>query len=287
MAQSPEFVAIGHVTKDLLPEGGHRLGGAVTYAAWTARSLGLSAAVLTSAPANFGLDAQLPGIELSTVPSVAATTFENIYEGESRCQFLHSTADVLHVQHLPARWREATIALLAPVAGELGSDWINVFPSALVAATPQGWMRDVDEDGRVRSKPWQPSAQFLSGVDVLIFSEEDVDRSESEILRYARMARIAAVTRGSGGATVFVEGSSRHVPTTPVPVVDATGAGDIFAAAFLVALNECGAPFDAARFANCAAALSVQGYGIEAIPSKSQVEERLQQMDTAAGLGTT
>ena len=74
---------------------------------------------------------------------------------------------------------------------------------------------------------------------------------------------------------MFIGGAPCHVPVTPVPVADATGAGDIFAAAFLVALREGAAPTEAAAFANAAASLSVQGFGVQHIPSRREVEELL------------
>jgi len=273
-------VAVGHVTKDLVAGGGYRLGGAVAYSARTAQSLGLSAAVLTSAPSDLDIHGLLPDVRLRIVPSPFATTFENLYDGERRDQFLHSTAAVLKARHLPESWRAAGIVLLCPVAGELGSDWLGLFPSALVGVVPQGWMREADSAGRVTAKPWVGADQILSQVDVLVFSEEDVGGSESEVQRYASRARITAVTRGAQGATVFWRGVSRDSPAFSARALDPTGAGDVFAAAFLVRLSETGDPDVAAAFANCAAALSVEGHGVDAIPTRARVEARL----GAAGL---
>jgi sugar/nucleoside kinase (ribokinase family) len=57
-----------------------------------------------------------------------------------------------------------------------------------------------------------------------------------------------------------------------VPEVDPTGAGDVFAAAFLIRLHETGNNFEAARFASAAAALSLGGSGISAIAGRAQIE---------------
>ena len=43
----PQFLAIGHITRDLRGQT-HTIGGAVSYAALTASRLGMDAAVLTS-----------------------------------------------------------------------------------------------------------------------------------------------------------------------------------------------------------------------------------------------
>jgi sugar/nucleoside kinase (ribokinase family) len=49
----------------------------------------------------------------------------------------------------------------------------------------------------------------------------------------AAEVHFAAVTIGPGGAWVIQDGRLSHVPTVPIEAVDATGAGDLFAAAFL------------------------------------------------------
>jgi 1D-myo-inositol 3-kinase len=275
MVTSPDFLAIGHVTKDLLSGGGYVVGGTVTYAAFTAQSLGLSVAVLTSAPPALDLPRVLRGIDLHVVPSPVATSFENIYEGQRRYQFLHGTASPLKASHLPLAWKQAPIVLLGPLVGELGLDWLGVFPTALVGVTPQGWMRQWDSDGRVTSKPWLDAEKILSAVDVLVFSEQDVAGDQALVRRYAEMARLAVVTRGRAGATVFCNGSARRFPAFRAREVDPTGAGDVFAAAFLLRLKETGDPYLAAAFANCTASFSIEGNGTTAIPSRQQVEERL------------
>ena len=64
---TPEFLAIGHVARDLLPNGGWRLGGTVTFAAFTAQRLGLRAAIVTSASPEVldALKAALPGVAIA------------------------------------------------------------------------------------------------------------------------------------------------------------------------------------------------------------------------------
>jgi len=232
MVTSPDFLAIGHVTKDLLSGGGYVVGGTATYAALTAHGLGLSVAVLTSAPPDLDLSHLMRGIDLHVVPSPVATTFENIYEGQRRYQFVHGV-------------------------------------------TPQGWMRQWNSNGRVMSKPWLDAERILSSVDVLVFSEEDVGGDQTLIQRYTEMARIAVVTRGRSGARVFWEGSARDFSAFRAREVDPTGAGDVFAAAFLVRLKETGVLYQAATFANCTASFAIEGSGTASIPSRQQVEERL------------
>jgi len=274
-----DFLAIGHVTKDLLPDGGHKLGGTVSYAALTAARLGCKAAVFTSAPADLELSAALRGIDTHVVPSSCATTFENIYARGSRQQYVHAVAESLEVRALPVAWRTASIVLLAPVVHELELDWLDAFPTGLVGATPQGWLRAWNDDGRVRFRRWSQASRAFAGVDVLIFSEEDVGGEEAAVREYARMARVAVVTRGRKGATLFSAGSARDFAAFRANEVDPTGAGDVFAAAFLIRLHEIGDPSGAVMFANCAASLSIEGAGTNAVPDRARVEERLRRRD--------
>jgi sugar/nucleoside kinase (ribokinase family) len=89
------------------------------------------------------------------------------------------------------------------------------------------------------------------------------------------LTRISVLTKGPKGCVVFANGIEKHVPGFPAREVDPTGAGDVFAGAFLVRLQETGDPFEAARFANATASFCVEGPGITTIPTRAQVEERL------------
>ncbi|MGQ9493723.1 MAG: PfkB family carbohydrate kinase [Anaerolineae bacterium] len=275
MAESPDFLAIGHVTKDLLPGGGYSIGGTATYATLTAQRLGLSVAVLTSAPPDLDLSSTLRDVALHIVPSQVATTFENIYEGQKRRQFVHGIASPLRAVHLPPSWKQVPIVLLCPLVCEMDLDWLRVFRGAIVGVTPQGWMRQWDERGQVMTKPWLEADAILPNVDVLVYSDEDVAGDESIMQHYAELVKIAVVTRGWRGATVFYHGMARDFPAFRAKEVDPTGAGDVFAAAFLVRLKETGDPYHAAPFANCAASFSIEGQGTTTIPTRQQVEERL------------
>ncbi len=279
-AGTPDFLAVGHVTKDLLPDGGYTLGGTVSYASLTASRLGHAAAVLTSAPADLAVSAALQGVDTHIVPAASATTFENIYHEGRRQQYVHGVAAALHVDMLPAAWLATPIVLYAPVVHELGLDWLGVFPRALLGVTPQGWLRAWDPDGQVRFRPWDKVEQVFSQADVLIFSEEDVGGEERLVQEYACMASLAVVTRGREGATVFKSRGARDFPSFLAREVDPTGAGDVFAAAFLVRFHESGDSNEATIFANCAASLSVEGTGTSAVPDRRKVEERLRRVQT-------
>ncbi len=53
-----------------------------------------------------------------------------------------------------------------------------------------------------------------------------------------------------------------------------TGAGDVFAAAFLVGYHETGDPLEAAAFACCAASCAVEGVGATTLGDRAEIERR-------------
>jgi sugar/nucleoside kinase (ribokinase family) len=78
------------------------------------------------------------------------------------------------------------------------------------------------------------------------------------------------------GARIIYGGERAELPGYPVKTVDLTGAGDVFAAAFLLRYGETRDRPTAARFANCVASFAVEGTGTAALPTLEQVEDRLQ-----------
>ena len=86
-------------------------------------------------------------------------------------------------------------------------------------------------------------------------------------------ASIVALTLGHKGTLVATQCKRKLITGKVVDAIDATAAGDTFDGAFLARLIEGDDPFDAAEYANAAAALSTMGYGAVApMPRKAQVE---------------
>ncbi len=285
---TPNFLTIGHVTRDIHPDGSFSLGGTVTFAALTASSLGLASAIVTCADGTLitQLPAHLPGIGLSARPSAQTTTFANSYASGFRTQYLQARADAPLSEDIPAQWREAPIVLLGPLAQEIAPALVSLFPRRtghIIAATPQGWLRRWDEQGRVWPTPWQDAEQVLPLLDVLILSHDDLlpfadgNRANADTMlsRWSLLVPLLVATDGRHGATLFQHGATERFPAYPAQEVDPTGAGDVFAAAFLTYLYRHHDPREAVQFANCAASLSIEHEGITGIPTLEMVEERM------------
>lgn len=271
--EPPGLLAVGHVAKDL-QEDGFTLGGTVAYAGLTAKALGVEAAIVTSCGPDLPLGEALAGVRVHIRPSVESTTFQNIYDGSYRTQYLLSCAQTLSLRDVPMEQRATPIVLLGPVANELAPDLFTGFHSSLVGLTPQGMMRAWDVDRRVHSIRWAESDELLQDVDVVILSEDDLP-DHAELDRYTQRAPIVVVTASEQGATVYDHGKARRFPGYPCDPVEPTGAGDVFAAAFLIELHRTGNLERAADFANAAASFVIEAQGATGVADRVRIEGRM------------
>jgi 2-dehydro-3-deoxygluconokinase len=89
---------------------------------------------------------------------------------------------------------------------------------------------------------------------------------------YLTLCPVVMLKLGAEGLLVATREERRRIPGYKVPAVDATGAGDTLAGAFLARRVAGEDLWDAARYANAAAALSTTGYGAVApIPNEAEV----------------
>ena len=268
-----DYLTIGHVTKDLVV-GGYTLGGTASYSTLTALAFGLKIGVLTSYGADITVS-ELSEIELIRKPSTNTTTFENIETASGRKQYLHQVAEPLTTVDIPESFRTSRILHLGPVADEVDMDIATFFPDAFIGLTPQGWMRCRENDGLVGYKEWDPSQYLMENADAVVISVEDVRGNEDLIAEYARQFKVLAVTEGYNGARVYWHGDVRRFSAPKVGVVDPTGAGDIFAAAFFIRLDATRNPWESAAFAVNIASLSVTRAGLSGVPRPEEVKLNL------------
>jgi ribokinase len=105
-------------------------------------------------------------------------------------------------------------------------------------------------------------------------SIEDALRAGRALI--SRGTKVALMKMPQGGCVTVTADSATAIRPTPVKVVDTTGAGDVFAGAFAVALLERQGLLDAVRFAVAAAHVSVTRYGAQAsYPDRIEIEEML------------
>jgi sugar/nucleoside kinase (ribokinase family) len=142
----------------------------------------------------------------------------------------------------------------------------------------QGWLTWAHAQGTLvfADLGWDPTGDWAAQVlDQLSFCHAFLpnageamrytatDSPDAALARLAELVPVAVVTRGADGALAIdnTTGEVASVPGLPVAAVDPTGAGDVFGAAFIVASLRDRPLVERLRFANLAAALSVQRPG--------------------------
>ena len=271
---APEFVAVGHLTLDRFGDE-VRVGGAALYAALTAHRLGLSAGILTSHAEDFPLDLVAPQIEIVTIEAAQTTTFDHRRDGEQRALRVLAAAQSIGADDVPEDWNDAPIVLLAPVLNEVDPLVTKAFGDSSLGAAAQGWLRGLGPEGVVSATTWAPPDFLLGSLQALFLSREDVGADVAGAVELFQRVPMGALTAGDAGALLFVNGDRYEVRPHPAREVDGTGAGDVFAAAFLIDYHRHGNAWDAATVAACAGALAVQGDGVSAIPDRATLEAAL------------
>jgi hypothetical protein len=266
-----DYLVIGHVAHDLTPTG-PRLGGTVAYSALTARALGMRAGIVTSVGPETSL-MPLNGIPVVALPSPQSTTFENIYTENGRVQYLRAQAARIDFDSVPEAWRRASIIHLGPLANEMNASLPRGFSPGLLGITPQGWMRTWNADGLVSPREWTDNGAALAQAGAVVLSREDVGGNDEVLEHFAHQTRVLAVTEGAAGAVLYWHGDRRRFRAPKVKEIDATGAGDVFAAAFFVRLLTTRDPWEATRFATLVASRSVARVGLDGIPTAREIEE--------------
>jgi sugar/nucleoside kinase (ribokinase family) len=215
--------------------------------------------------------APLEDIHIISLPSPQSTTFENIYTNNGRIQYLRAQATRIDFEQVPEVWWSAPIIHLGPIAKEMDPILPDGFSPSLLGLTPQGWMRQWDSEGHVSRAEWQQADAALARANAVVISREDVNGDDELIERMAHQTRMLVVTESAAGAVLYWNGDRRRFRAPVVTEVDATGAGDVFAAAFFYRLLNTHDPWEATRFATMLASCSVTRPGLEGIATKGEV----------------
>ena len=242
---------VGNLSLDHVEGGPPRPGGPPRYAARSLAALGVPSLVRAKSAAADRARLVRPleelGIPVEWRPGATTATYAFSYDGDVR---------TMEVRELGSTWSPEDVA-------GLGADWVHVgalfrgeFPEETLAALAETARLSFDGQGLVRParvgplelEP-EPDTSFLRHVSVLKLSEEEaralVGSLEERPLSELGVPEVV-VTLGSRGAIVVADGRLVHVPAEPVDA-DPTGAGDAFAAAYVVERSQGREPRRAAE----------------------------------------
>ncbi|MPZ22435.1 MAG: ribokinase [Dehalococcoidia bacterium] len=216
---------------------------------------------------------------MTRLDSPETTEFVNVYANGRRTQRVLAVASPLQATDVPPDLAAAGLALLGPVIGEV-ENGVRSRLQGRVGVGAQGWLRRRSADGGVAFAPWSGDAA-LEGSLAVFASAEDAPEAEMPglIARWSRRVPFVLVTAGADGGDAYIEGREARIPAFPATEVDPTGAGDVFAAAFLARYAETSDPYESIEFAAAAAACSVEGVGTARVPDRAAIAARREVKD--------
>ncbi len=274
---------VGPVSSDIvripgMPER-HQPGGAVFYAGMALRALGIPAAIITRLAAQDEAALLTPllqaGAAITALPSKHTTNFINKYDPgkDERTQEVSAQADPFLIADIPAVFTQ-WIYFGPLLEDDISTALIRHFAdngAYRIALDAQGLLRRA-VDGKVLTTGWPDKYALLPRIDILKADAEEAElitgQSNPEMaarILCGRGVDHALVTLGKAGAIICHRGALIRQPAyRPTgqdwPVIDATGCGDTFLAAYLASIIAGKQAAEAGRFAAAAAALKLTGF---------------------------
>ncbi|MGO9488309.1 MAG: PfkB family carbohydrate kinase [Solirubrobacteraceae bacterium] len=271
-----DYLAVGHVTVDVVADGTRRAGGTALYSALQAARLGARAMILTrgvAAEIESLLEPFAGELELRIQPAGDTTTLATCGVGVARRQRMLAWAGPVELSGLPG----SAILHLAPVAAELSGRPAGRF--GFRGLTPQGLARGWARPGAevVPRTPGPEQDVLAEGCDAVVLSDQERAFCAGLLERARAGGAIVAITAGPGpNQVVLADGEVLGLPVQPLQrPADDLGAGDVYASAFFIALAEGVDPRGAAALGNAAAALRMEGVGPAAIADRAALLARL------------
>lgn len=281
-----DLVGIGNPVYDTIvtpsiKTDGRVLSGCSTNACLVAKKLGLNKVGLVgSIGPDFGdtflRDMKHYGIDVSSQSMKRQTGgFHLIYdERGDRTLDVLGVADPIVPEDIPDAYLDAKFIIIGPVLGEVDFELVKFIrdrSEASLFLDPQGLVRIIGSDGRVVHvcdrnefkkiaelmdfiKPNEPESETITG-------EHDPVRALYQLREMGRAIPIVTLAeRGS----ILIEGDRLHrIPAFPTDAIDPTGAGDVYAGAFVTDFINHGDIVEAAMSASAAASLMVEQVGPE------------------------
>jgi sugar/nucleoside kinase (ribokinase family) len=282
-----KFLVIGNITKDTIRTKEKEIvtfGGTSSYASITAKKLGCDTFVLSRGNHELyewirNLDRQEIKVELEDSENVSH--FVNDYRGIERKQFWASDAGKIDFKDLG----KMDIIHIGPIFNEITLDCVKKARknAKLLSLDVQGFVRSSDKE-EIIMKFWDERYDFLKYVDLVKVGRLE-SKSISKKTNYEEVCKdlvklgvkVVELTLGEYGSIVFSD-KTYKIPVYRTTVIDKTGAGDVYAAAFAIRYFETKNVLESGLFASSAASFVIEDFGTINIAGRDKVENRYQEL---------
>jgi sugar/nucleoside kinase (ribokinase family) len=208
------------------------------------------------------------------------------------------TLDILgrakDIDFIPPETSRAEAVLVGPILGETDFPLIRKLrkaTSGILMLDPQGLLRTTDGDAILHFKPDgieeliglfdvvkpnEVECKVLTGIDPRVDA-----RTAAETL-YAWGPGLVIITLAEEGSVVYDGQQFWRIPAYPADVVDATGAGDTYAAGFMHALLRGDAPQECGVWGTAVASVMIEHVGPDFPLTEEEASRRAETITSAA-----
>jgi sugar/nucleoside kinase (ribokinase family) len=285
--------AVDHIQSRRLGTTKKMLGGSPAYVSMAARKLDACVGVVSKVGDDFPQEyikllsskkVDLFGVKKTKNGST--TSFVLRYMNGNRQLLLKSHAPPILTEDVSLAFKAKAIHV-APIAGEISCEVIEELckRTDTLSLDPQGFLRTFDAKGRVNLKKWA-DRRILEQVDVFksslheirkIASSKSLEVSMKKIQDFG--VKIVIVTLGSKGAALLFDKTLYRIPVIqPKEQIDLTGAGDVFAGAFLAEFINKRELVWCACAGSAMASLKVESVGPLFLGEKEAIYERAKRL---------
>lgn len=244
------WIVVGALTVDTVVRADAtvtKIGGVVTYSALTLKRLGIPTCVVTVVGKNEAILTDLfeeEGIEVVLQLSAETTRFVNRIDGDTRSQEMPSRADPIAVWQLEELRNEVTGYYLGPLhPDDISEEALDhvARTDAYVAVDIQGYLRKVEYDNVVVGAVSEKLPRVLRMANCVKASESELELICTEwgikphdVMSRFKLDEFVITAASAGGWVIKPCGDKIHYRAVAVErIVDTTGAGDVFFAAYV------------------------------------------------------
>lgn len=278
------FYLLGNPTYDIIVIGKNErqsIGGSVIYNYLLMKNLGYPSRIIGKCDKKLKDTIQQYGINTSYMhESTRTTKFKNIYHHGKRIQYAIKGEKILS-EDIPSEVLHSQGLLITPVLDEI--DLSLFLPHDIFLMVDiSGFLRHVLKNNRIILKKKSKIAEKLRNYNIFKCNLEEArflseQRTISKMCKFliSNNGNIGIITDGVTGSYVFDRTKIVKICSYKTKQIDPTGAGDVYGSSFLIRFLECNNMIEAGLFASAAASFVVEDYGINNIPLRNEIDNRV------------
>ncbi|MFB0557881.1 MAG: carbohydrate kinase family protein, partial [Candidatus Bathyarchaeia archaeon] len=226
-----------------------------------------------------GLGVDLEGM---TIDGAETTRFTLDYRWADRVLSVSSVCEEIGPEDVSG---QPEAFLIAPIVEEIPQSTLSSIQADTIALDPQGFLREIREDGRIIPKHWSDE-KLLKRLTIFKSSEEELKLITGEanpiwglekIIRIG--AEVAIATMGREGALLATRRNRFSIPVLRLrKELDPTGAGDAFVGGFLMEYLNGEDSLWCASMGSAIASCVVETLGAKMDSSMKEVRKRAEEI---------